>query len=147
MIRGAWDLSEYTQIYNLPDRYISLGFTNGGVAKFSTSAFKGAYPVLVLFLCSQPLLEVVTLAPATRPVLSSSTTERYINGRCPLSPLTDGSYLDIGRFPTLMARISTPAINATASSTALPPLYKHTLLAGNGAQTLDLDRAPHRTQT
>jgi hypothetical protein len=62
-------------------------------------------------------------------------------------PLTDGSYLDAGRFPTMTACISTPAINATVPSTTLPPLYKHARLAGNRAQTLDLDRVPRRTQT
>jgi hypothetical protein len=65
-----------------------------------------------------------------------------------LSPaLTDGLYLDAGRFPTPTAHMPTLAINATTPSTALSPLYKHTLLAGNGEQTLDLDRAPRRTQT
>jgi hypothetical protein len=62
-------------------------------------------------------------------------------------PLTDSSYLDARPFPSLTARISTPAINATSPSTALPPLYKHPLLASNGAHTLDLDRAPRITQT
>jgi hypothetical protein len=57
-------------------------------------------------------------------------------------PLTDDSYLDAGiDFPLQRA----PAINATTPSTALPLLYKHALLAGNGTQTLDLDQAPRRT--
>jgi hypothetical protein len=51
-------------------------------------------------------------------------------------PLTDDSYLGTGRFTTPMAHILTPAINATTPSTAVPPLYKHTLLTGNGAQNL-----------
>jgi hypothetical protein len=63
------------------------------------------------------------------------------------SPLIDDSYLGVDRFPTLMARISIPVINAMTPSTALLPLYKHALLTDNRAQTLDLDRAPHRTQT
>jgi hypothetical protein len=46
-----------------------------------------------------------------------------------------------------MARISMSVINAMVPSTALPSLYKHTLLAGNGAQTYDLYQAPRRTQT
>jgi hypothetical protein len=62
-------------------------------------------------------------------------------------PLTDGSYMDVGRFPTPTARITMSVINATTPSTALPSLYKHALVADNGAQTLDLDRTPHRTQT
>jgi hypothetical protein len=51
-------------------------------------------------------------------------------------PLTDGSYLDAGIDSPLRRA---PTINAMAPSTTLPPLYKHALLTGNGAQTLDLD--------
>jgi hypothetical protein len=53
-----------------------------------------------------------------------------------LSPLlNDGSYLDTCIDSPLRR---TSAINSTALSTAFPPLYKHALLTGNGAQTLDL---------
>jgi hypothetical protein len=62
-------------------------------------------------------------------------------------PHTDGWYLNIGLFPTQMDRISTLAMNAVKPSTALATLYKHSLLTGHQAQTLDLDRAPHITQT
>jgi hypothetical protein len=82
--------------------------------------------VLILSLCLQPLLKAPARDStlAARPILSSPAAERHINGRCPLSPLIDGSYLDASRFPTPMARISMLAINAMAPSTALPPLYK-----------------------
>jgi hypothetical protein len=119
---------------------------NGGVAKFSTSAFNHTHPVLVLSLRSQPLVKAPTRdsALASHPVLLSAAAERHINGRCPLPPLTEVSYLDIG-IESPLRRM--PAINAMTPSTALAPLYKHSLLTGNGAQTLDPDRALRRTQT
>jgi hypothetical protein len=122
---------------------------NGGTAKVSTLAFKRAHLVLIPSLCLQPLLKApsVTLRLPLIPSYRLSPESDASMGAALSPPLTDDSYLGAGLFTTPMGRISTPAINATAPSTALPPLYKHILLAGNGAQTLDLDRAPRRTQT
>jgi hypothetical protein len=120
---------------------------NGGIAKVATPAFKRAHPVVVPSLRLQPLVKApsMTLHP---PLVSSYPLPPQSNasiGTALSPPLTDGSYLNASPFPTRMARISMLAINAMAPSTTLPPLYKDALLAGNGAQTLDLDRAPCRT--
>jgi hypothetical protein len=107
-------------------------------------AFKRAHPVLVPSLHSQPLLKApsMTLRPLLIPSYRLPPQSDASMGDVLSPPLTDGSYLYVGRFPTPTARISMLAINATAPSTALPLLYKHALLASNGAQTLDLDQAP-----
>jgi hypothetical protein len=66
--------------------------------KNSMPAFKRAHLVLVASLYSQALLKVLARdsVPAAHPVLSSPAAERRINGRSPLSPFTDGSYLNVG---------------------------------------------------
>jgi hypothetical protein len=108
-----------------------------GVAKVSTSAFKRAHPMLVPSLRSQPLQKAPARdsAPAARPVYRLPPQSYASMGATLSPPLTDDSYLDVGRFPTPMVHISMMAINATAPSTTLSTLYKHALLASNGAQT------------
>jgi hypothetical protein len=116
---------------------------NGGVAKVSMPAFKRALPVLVPSLRLQRLLKAlsVNLRPPLVPSYPLLPQSNASIGAALSPPLNDSSYLDAGPFPTQMAHISMLVINVMAPSTALPPLYKHALLASNGAQTLDLDRA------
>jgi hypothetical protein len=94
---------------------------NGGVAKVSMWAFERAYPMLIPSIHSQPLLKApsVTLRPPLIPSYRLLPQSNASMGAALSPPLTDGSYLNDGRFPTPMARISSPAINAMAPSTAL----------------------------
>jgi hypothetical protein len=117
---------------------------NDGIAKVSMPAFKRAHAVLIPSLRSQRLLRApsMTLRPLLIPSYRLPPQSDASMGVVLSLPLIDDTYLYAGRFPTPIARISMLAINAMAPSTALSPLYKHALLAGNGAQTLDLDQAP-----
>jgi hypothetical protein len=91
-------------------------------------------------LHSQPLLKASVRNSGAHPSCLIVSRRRAASMGAFLSlPHIDGSYLDVGRFSTPMTRISMPAINIMAPSTALPALYKHAILAGHGTQTLDLN--------